>query len=1161
MPPGAICVLSLNDLKLKRALVLVVLCLLGPALAARDTTDPKDLQQWLSGDSEAAAETLDREIQAGLESTPLDSDKLRTWLHRRLLYGSLSRSRAEAWRDRVSGHPTLQRELDWIASGYGDTPPVTTTGFVRSWDVIGPLDAQGGAALESAVWREDFPDRVPTLEGARPVRRLSADAWGTMDLAGTHSIRRDVMARLIWDFDSAEGTIALTLDAPGAWCLMIDGTVITRQPGGRRPGFDQITWSIDLSAGHHQLQWLVADEQGQWSARLRVAGDVGDSAEPAPAPGRVLGHHRLKRPAREGLSRRLSRRWRGLPDDSGATARGLAETVVSHLDDGRVIENRDVLEGDDRRLKLSALLAAHPQARRCQRLLADHRRLRGAGPGVMRPFREALAGTREAWRLEGEAANGPRLLRWAATWTPPSVIDRADFDREWLLLEQAGAWKQLVRAFEWGVRRWGDESIWLRGAEVLPADQLNRVSSALDRHPSWHGLRRVLYQRARTLGRQAAMDELVAGALELNPWHDTWLLVAVENVLLSRPADARTMLEVACLARPGVAAWERLRRQLAGEEKQPLWIAEALAVTPDATAALVRVAERITVKDLGDGRYVSEERRVHHVVDGAVLGEHEDFWITELDLDHVEVLEARVISSTGEQAAPFESFAYALSEGEDPVRVTLIDWPELQAGDKLLIRVRVVRRRPSYFGSYFGWRHGFRGRWPLLSGRLDVLSPRLLTAGGVGVMPERLDSGWRVSVHDVPAAPDEAHAPTPEDLGPTVDLSSLTSWSDFAGWYSRLVGVQGRPDDALKERVRLLTTGLPDLASKRRAVTRFVNDDIQYVAWEFGVHGYKPHSVSQVLANGFGDCKDKSLLLQSMLAEIGVTSDLVLIRAEDRRGSEEWSVPLVDHFNHCILAVSEDTSWRFVDATARGHDWVLPPTMNRQTEGLLVRTGRLTSLPAGPQAADRFEMNDRLKIGGGGLARWQGELTLTGRYASPWHLWTPTDELRQRTFEGSVGTHWAPLQLTFMEWAGFDNRDVPLQSSLAGLVAPPISRDGATHQLSLPSHILMDPMVWVREHRTGLPRQLPLLVDGPWQWRWRSVIELPPSSQLTPAAHEVTTPFGSVTWRLTVAGTTATLVRALTVVGRPVPAEAAPAFMEFLNQMDECLHRPVEWTR
>ena len=68
-----------------------------------------------------------------------------------------------------------------------------------------------------------------------------------------------------------------------------------------------------------------------------------------------------------------------------------------------------------------------------------------------------------------------------------------------------------------------------------------------------------------------------------------------------------------------------------------------------------------------------------------------------------------------------------------------------------------------------------------------------------------------------------------------------------------------------------------------------------------------------------GDCKDKALLLCALLKEVDIVARPVLIFADDRRTKDDLSIPLVNHFNHCIAWLPEQDGIpaQFVDGTLR----------------------------------------------------------------------------------------------------------------------------------------------------------------------------------------------------------------------------------------------------
>ena len=93
----------------------------------------------------------------------------------------------------------------------------------------------------------------------------------------------------------------------------------------------------------------------------------------------------------------------------------------------------------------------------------------------------------------------------------------------------------------------------------------------------------------------------------------------------------------------------------------------------------------------------------------------------------------------------------------------------------------------------------------------------------------------------------------------------------------------------------------------------FVVSGTRYVGLEFGIHGYKPYKVTQVLARRFGDCKDKAALMIALLREVGVPAELVLVRT--RRGGHLDTEPAsLAIFDHAIVYVPKLD--RYLDGTA-----------------------------------------------------------------------------------------------------------------------------------------------------------------------------------------------------------------------------------------------------
>ena len=96
---------------------------------------------------------------------------------------------------------------------------------------------------------------------------------------------------------------------------------------------------------------------------------------------------------------------------------------------------------------------------------------------------------------------------------------------------------------------------------------------------------------------------------------------------------------------------------------------------------------------------------------------------------------------------------------------------------------------------------------------------------------------------------------------------------------------------------------------------QWVQDDVRYLGFEEGVNGHRPRTPSATLANGYGDCKDKSLLLQTVLSEMGVTSYVALVNTKTGDLLDQ-TLPAVTLFDHAIVMAEIDGRNVFMDPTS-----------------------------------------------------------------------------------------------------------------------------------------------------------------------------------------------------------------------------------------------------
>ncbi len=208
--------------------------------------------------------------------------------------------------------------------------------------------------------------------------------------------------------------------------------------------------------------------------------------------------------------------------------------------------------------------------------------------------------------------------------------------------------------------------------------------------------------------------------------------------------------------------------------------------------------------------------------------------------------------------------------------------------------------------------------------------------------------------------------PNAEDQIPSVQLSTFESWEEVGAWYAFLERERRQPNEAVKAKAAELVRGKADDMEKVKALYDYVSRNVRYVSLSFGLGRIQPHPAGDILANGYGDCKDKNTLLAALLQSQGIDSSSVLIGVQHKLDPD---VPSPSQFDHVITRVSVGGQEIWVDSTSG----VLPFRMlmqpTRDKQALLILPGGKSGLvrtPAGLpfQAFDQTHINAALGVTG-----------------------------------------------------------------------------------------------------------------------------------------------------------------------------------------------------
>jgi tetratricopeptide (TPR) repeat protein len=147
---------------------------------------------------------------------------------------------------------------------------------------------------------------------------------------------------------------------------------------------------------------------------------------------------------------------------------------------------------------------------------------------------------------------------------------------------------------------------------------------------------------------------------------------------------------------------------------------------------------------------------------------------------------------------------------------------------------------------------------------------------------------------------------------PDVLISSFTSWEEVGRWYGGLQEERVKPTPEVTAKAAELTKNAANDEAKLRALYGYVSTQFHYIGVAFGIGRYQPHSAAEVLANQYGDCKDKHTLLASLLTAVGIPAYPALISTTREVDAD---VPSPGQFDHVITLVPREGGLVWLDTT------------------------------------------------------------------------------------------------------------------------------------------------------------------------------------------------------------------------------------------------------
>lgn len=345
----------------------------------------------------------------------------------------------------------------------------------------------------------------------------------------------------------------------------------------------------------------------------------------------------------------------------------------------------------------------------------------------------------------------------------------------------------------------------------------------------------------------------------------------------------------------------------------------------------------------------------------------------------------------------------------------------LSAGDVLEYKIRIVQTKPDV-PNQFWFAYSFMKAGIVLEETLRIAVPanQYLKVSSPEVKPEMTQAGaqktylWKTANLKAPGDDgkddskdaDDSDQPAGEPA-PSVQITTFRNWEEVGRWYAGLAASRTTVSPAIAAKSAELTRGLTTNEEKLRAIYAFVSLKFRYISISFGTGRFQPHSADEVLANQYGDCKDKHTLFATMLKAVGIEAWPALIGAGIHFDPD---VPSPAQFNHVITVVA-GANPQWLDTTPEIAPFGLLQEEIRDKQALVIPVNGAPSLmktPADPPFRNSELIESKAQLGADGTLQGHMDFTMRGDaelvFRAMFHSVSPAQwqELGQR-FISSMG--------------------------------------------------------------------------------------------------------------------------------------------------------------
>lgn len=306
--------------------------------------------------------------------------------------------------------------------------------------------------------------------------------------------------------------------------------------------------------------------------------------------------------------------------------------------------------------------------------------------------------------------------------------------------------------------------------------------------------------------------------------------------------------------------------------------------------------------------------------------------------------------------------------------------------------------------------------------------------------------------------------------------SEWETWSDVTRWYyAGLFLPQLTLTPTIKKTAQELTVSCKTEEEKIEKIFRYVQQ-CRYVAIALGVGGIQPNTPETVLSRQYGDCKDKSILLISLLKSIGIEATPVLVKTKSR-GRIDGNFPTWD-FNHMIAKAKTSTGKVFwLDATASFCPLGEIPYECEGVRALVMfsdSTSTLETIPTSTEEQNAINVGIEATLSENSQAEFKVRLTYKGEFGlvKRYQFSEKTEKEMAAYCKELVSEKFPNATVRTYSIINLDSVNQPLTLDVAYAVENAVQTQGDLNMLNIDPFQLLNDSRWLKSEKRNYPVQV-----------------------------------------------------------------------------------------